>query len=62
MDTRLCTNGTVIEEMLYLSYNFMMLTGSVIRRNQRLIVSNPQENSPIIDIVPLEDPTSDEIT
>ena len=40
----------------------MILTGSVvIRRNRRHIVSNPQENSPIIDKLHLEDPTSDEI-
>ena len=32
------------------------------RRNHWDIVSNPQENSPIIDEVPLEDPTSDETT
>ena len=38
----------------------MIPTGLVIKRNQRDIVSNPQENSPIIDEVPLEDPTGDE--
>ena len=49
-------NSTVIEEMQYRSYNVMILTGSLIRRNQR------QENSPIIDEMPLEDPTIDKTT
>ena len=55
------TNGTINDEMTYRSSDVMIPTGSVIRRNQRDIVSNPQENSLIIDEVPLEDPTGDEI-
>ena len=43
--------------MPYRSCNVMIQTGSMIRRNRRYIVSNPQQNSSIIDEVPLEDPT-----
>ena len=49
-----------VKEMPYQSSNIMIPTGLVIKRNQQDIVSNPQENSPIIDEVPLEDPTGDE--
>ena len=46
--------------MPYQSSNIMIPTGLVIRKNQWDIVSNSQENSPIIDEVRLEDPTGDE--
>ena len=49
-----------LKQMAYQSSNIMKPTGLVVKRNQRDSVSNLQENSPIIDEVPLEDPTDDE--
>lgn len=56
------TNRTVNEEIPYRSYNVVIPTGTMIRRNQQDIVCNSRENSPVIDIIPLEHSTSDETT
>ena len=53
------TGNQELKQMPYQSSNIMIPTGLMIKRNQQDSVSNPQESSPIIDEVPLEDPTGD---